>query len=74
MIKKKVDVLVVGSGIGGLSSGLFLSNRGFETLICEKNNIYGGTTAWSQGMILIPNTQHDKASGIDDNFENEKNI
>jgi phytoene dehydrogenase-like protein len=37
MIKKKVDVLVVGSGIGGLTSGLFLSKRGFETLICEKN-------------------------------------
>ena len=25
MIKKKVDILVVGSGVGGLTSGLFLS-------------------------------------------------
>ena len=72
MTKKNVDVLVVGSGIGGLSSGLFLSKRGFDTLICEKNNFYGGTTAWSQGMIWIPNTHHAKEAGVDDNFENAK--
>ena len=36
MKNKNVDVLIVGSGIGGLSSGLFLSKRGFDTLICEK--------------------------------------
>ena len=72
MIKKKVDILVVGSGVGGLTSGLFLSKRGFQTLICEKNNFYGGTTAWSQGMIWIPNTHHAKNAGIKDNFENAK--
>ena len=72
MTKKIVDVLVVGSGIGGLSSGLFLSKRGFDTLICEKNNFYGGTTAWSQGMIWIPNTHHAKNAGIKDRIREKE--
>lgn len=35
-------VIIIGSGIGGLSAGALLSKKGFEVLILEKNNNFGG--------------------------------
>lgn len=36
------DVIVVGGGIGGLSSGAILSKKGYSVLLLEKNNLPGG--------------------------------
>jgi phytoene desaturase len=35
-------VIIIGSGIGGLSAGALLSKKGFEVSIFEKNNNFGG--------------------------------
>ena len=35
-------VIVVGGGIGGLCSGIYLSNKGFQVTIVEKNETLGG--------------------------------
>ena len=37
-----MDVLVIGSGIGGLSTGLLLANSGFKVTVLEKNRLPGG--------------------------------
>lgn len=38
-----LDVLVVGSGIGGLTSAALLQQQGFRTLVLEKNRFAGGS-------------------------------
>jgi len=44
-MQEKYDVLVIGSGIGGLISGALLSHSGFKTLVVEKMSRIGGR--WS---------------------------
>lgn len=39
---KKYDVIVVGSGLGGLISALILAMEGKKVCVLEKNNQYGG--------------------------------
>jgi len=51
----EVDVLVVGSGCGGLTAGLAARDAGLETLLIEKSKYYGGSTVLSGGSIWIPN-------------------
>lgn len=51
---KEVDVLVVGSGAGAMAAALFASDRGARTLIVEKSDLYGGTSATSGGGVWIP--------------------
>lgn len=41
-MKKEFDILVIGSGIGGLVSALILAKEGLKVCILEKNNQYGG--------------------------------
>ncbi|MGL5355972.1 MAG: NAD(P)-binding protein, partial [Cetobacterium sp.] len=39
---KKVDVIIVGAGPGGLAAGLLLSNKGYSVKIFEKKSYVGG--------------------------------
>jgi phytoene dehydrogenase-like protein len=41
-MKEKYDVIIVGSGIGGLVCGCFLSKKGVRVLIVERNATPGG--------------------------------
>lgn len=36
------DVIVIGSGVGGLTAAALLQERGFSTLVFEKNRYAGG--------------------------------
>jgi len=51
---KEVDVLIVGSGAGAMAAGVFAAKRGARTLIVEKSDLYGGTSATSGGGVWIP--------------------
>lgn len=39
---KKYDVIIVGSGMGGLVSSVLLAKEGYKVCVLEKNNQYGG--------------------------------
>ncbi|WP_346291727.1 NAD(P)/FAD-dependent oxidoreductase [Sphaerothrix gracilis] len=39
---KTVDVIVIGSGIGGLSCGALLARYGLEVMVCESHTLPGG--------------------------------
>jgi len=42
-INTKYDILIIGSGLGGLMSGFVLSKHGYKVCILEKNSKLGGT-------------------------------
>jgi succinate dehydrogenase/fumarate reductase flavoprotein subunit len=60
------DVLVVGSGAGGLAAAVAAASRGLSVILAEKAEYVGGTTALSGGFLWVPNNPVSKADGIDD--------
>ncbi|MCX6179148.1 MAG: FAD-dependent oxidoreductase [Chlorobiales bacterium] len=42
-MNKSADVIVIGSGIGGLTAAALLQERGISTLVFEKNRVPGGS-------------------------------
>lgn len=63
------DVLVVGSGAGGLAAAVTARRHGLDVLVVEKEPYYGGTTARSGGWLWIPCSPHARAAGIEDSPE-----
>jgi len=63
------DVLVIGSGAGGLLSALMAAKNGAKVLVIEKSDVWGGTSATSGGGIWIPNSHLAQAQGIKDSAE-----
>ncbi|ATE65855.1 FAD-binding protein [Rhizorhabdus dicambivorans] len=49
------DVVVVGSGAGGLLAAIRAHDLGLRPIVIEKSDRYGGTSAVSGGAIWIPN-------------------
>ncbi len=50
----EVDLLVVGSGAGGMTSALAAGAAGLDVLLVEKADRFGGSTALSGGGIWVP--------------------
>lgn len=50
------DVLVVGSGIGGLTAAIAARMAGLETLVIEQDLLIGGPSSLSSGMLWLPNS------------------
>jgi 3-oxosteroid 1-dehydrogenase len=63
------DVIVIGSGFGGMSATLFAAKKGLDVLLCEKSDKFGGTSASSGGIIWVPLTEEARAAGIEDSPE-----
>lgn len=68
-IDKTVDILVVGSGAGGLLSALVAAENHADVLIVEKESQWGGTSATSGAGIWIPASDQAKEAGFDDDVE-----
>lgn len=68
---EEFDVVVVGSGAGGLTAGLTAELKGLSTIVLEKTDVFGGSTAKSGGTIWMPNNLHlnDK---VTDTYDNAK--
>jgi 3-oxosteroid 1-dehydrogenase len=62
----ETDFLVIGSGGGGMVAAAMASELGGDSLVIEKTELYGGSTAMSGGVIWVPNNHLMKAAGIDD--------
>lgn len=60
------DVLVIGSGAGGMTAALRAHDLGLDTLVIEKSEQYGGTSAVSGGGIWIPDNHRIRALGGED--------
>lgn len=66
---KEVDIVVVGSGAGGMLSALVAAKNHAEVLIVEKDRRWGGTSATSGGGIWIPGSDQAKAAGFEDDLD-----
>ncbi len=53
-LDQQFDVIVVGSGAGGMTAALCAAGQGLSVLVLEKSSTYGGTSAVSGGGIWIP--------------------
>ncbi len=42
LLKEKYDIVIIGSGLGGLVSANILARHGYSVCVLEKNNQYGG--------------------------------
>lgn len=60
------DVLVVGSGAGGLTTAITAKKHGLSVIVIEKEGVFGGTTAFSGGVLWIPGNRHGKANNPHD--------
>lgn len=60
------DIIVLGSGLAGLTAALAATVDGAKVSVYEKADLLGGTTTLSAGVIWIPNNQLAIEAGIDD--------
>ncbi len=63
------DVIVLGAGAGGMAAAIVAANEGLKTLLIEKTEYVGGTTAISGGMVWVPNNGKMAAAGLPDTTE-----
>lgn len=63
------DVLVIGSGAGGLATAITAKKHGLSVIVIEKEPVFGGTTAFSGGVLWIPGNRHGKANNPADTRE-----
>lgn len=69
MSDEAYDVVVAGSGAGGLATALTCAIAGLSVLVVEKDAKIGGSTAISGGAVWIPNNPLAVAMGVEDSPE-----
>jgi succinate dehydrogenase/fumarate reductase flavoprotein subunit len=63
------DVLVIGSGAGGLASAVTAAYHGLKVVVVEKADVCGGATSWSGGWAWTPGNRLAKADGVNEDRE-----
>lgn len=66
------DIVVVGSGGGGLIGAYVAASRGLRTLVIEKTGLLGGTTAYSGAGIWFPGSAPIERADITDGVEGSR--
>ncbi|MEP9386046.1 FAD-dependent oxidoreductase [Mesorhizobium sp. KR9-304] len=61
-ISEVYDVVVIGSGAGGMATAVTAAVRGLSAIVVEKEPLIGGTTAYSGGYLWVPGHPKDGAS------------
>ena len=61
---EEYDLVVLGSGAAGLTAAIVSAIEGMRTLLIEKSDQIGGTSALSSGSAWIPNNSNQRRSGV----------
>jgi len=65
----RCDLLVIGSGAGGLSAAVTAAHLGLTVIVIEKEAQLGGTTAWSGGWMWVPRNPLAVKAGITESLD-----
>lgn len=65
----ETDLLVIGAGAAGMTAALVGALEGLKTILCEKSDMVGGTTATSAGTVWIPGSRQSGVAGVPDSIE-----
>jgi 3-oxosteroid 1-dehydrogenase len=60
------DCVMVGSGGGSLCAALSANAAGLQTLVLEKADVIGGSTAMSGGILWLPDNPVSRRAGVTD--------
>ena len=63
------DVIVVGSGGGALTGAVLAATAGLSTVVVEKTERIGGTSAYSGGACWLPGSQVQQRAGLPDSTQ-----
>lgn len=66
---EQTDVLIVGSGVAGLSAAIEANQTGASVIVLEKMKVTGGNTRISDGGLAAPGNYLQKKLGIKDSPE-----
>lgn len=59
MDKKKIDTIIIGSGISGMAAGIILAREGQKVLVLEQHHVPGGLTqTYSRKGAVFPTGVH----------------
>src|SRR3546814_14629596 len=70
--EEQADVVVLGSGAGGLTAATVAAIGGARVILLEKCSVFGGGAAISGGVVWVPNNSAMKALGIEDSRRSEE--
>jgi len=66
---EQTDILVVGSGVAGLSAAIEARQAGADVLVIEKMKVTGGNTRISDGGLAAPGNRIQQQAGVKDSPE-----
>jgi hypothetical protein len=64
-----IDLLILGSGIAGLTCALVADELGLRALVVEKEPLIGGASAYSEAMVWVPGSRQAQAAEVRDTPE-----
>ncbi len=64
-----VDLVIIGSGGGGMVAALTAADAEASALVLEKQELVGGSTCMSGGILWVPNNPVMQADGVKDSYE-----
>ncbi|MDZ7639396.1 MAG: FAD-dependent oxidoreductase [Bryobacterales bacterium] len=66
---QRADIVIVGSGIGGLSAAWEAGRRGLNVVVLDMFSVYGGHAVMSEGGLCIVDTPLQREQGISDSAD-----
>lgn len=71
-MNEEYDVVVVGSGGGALTTAYLAAKHGLRTVVLEKTELVGGTSAYSGGACWLPGSDVQQRAGVPDSTESAR--